>query len=77
MDSRVAARVPKRASVKASPTQLPALSANQLADMYQRRRAQGLSKIEASRQAQLALMAQPKCAHPFYWAPFILMGNWK
>ena len=48
-----------------------------MTDMYQRRQAQGLSKIEALRQAQLALMAQPKYAHPFYWAPFILMGTWK
>jgi CHAT domain-containing protein len=48
-----------------------------MADMYLRRQSQGMSKIEALRQAQLALMAQPKYAHPFYWAPFILMGNWK
>ena len=48
-----------------------------MADMYQRRQQQALSKIEALRQAQLALMAQSKYAHPFYWAPFILMGNWK
>ena len=29
------------------------------------------------RQAQLSLLAQSRYAHPFYWAPFILMGNWK
>ena len=52
-------------------------TATLMADMYQRRQQQALSKIEALRQAQLALMAQPKYAHPFYWAPFILMGNWK
>lgn len=52
-------------------------TATLMADMYQRRQTQSLSKIEALRQAQLALMAQPKYAHPFYWAPFILMGNWK
>jgi CHAT domain-containing protein len=52
-------------------------TATLMADMYQRRQNQSLSKIEALRQAQLALMAQPKYAHPFYWAPFILMGNWK
>ena len=37
----------------------------------------GLSKIEALRQAQVALAAQPRTAHPFFWAPFVLMGNWK
>ncbi len=24
-----------------------------------------------------AAHSQPKYAHPYYWAPFILMGNWK
>ena len=48
-----------------------------MADMYRRRQGLSLSKIEALRQAQLALQAQPKYAHPYYWAPFILMGNWK
>ena len=52
-------------------------TAKLMADMYQRRQSQGLSKIEALRQAQLAMMSQPKYAHPFYWAPFILLGNWQ
>jgi CHAT domain-containing protein len=34
------------------------------------------SKAEAIRQAQLALLKKPKYQHPFYWAPFILVGNW-
>jgi CHAT domain-containing protein len=52
-------------------------TAKLMSDMYQRRQSQGLSKIEALRQAQLAMMSQPKYAHPFYWAPFILLGNWQ
>jgi CHAT domain-containing protein len=48
-----------------------------MAQMYRRRQEQHLTKIEALRQAQLSLMAQSRYAHPFYWAPFILMGNWK
>lgn len=48
-----------------------------MADMYGRRQSMNLTKIEALRQAQLALQSQPKYAHPYYWAPFILMGNWK
>lgn len=47
----------------------------------------GMTKAEALRQAQLALLhgaksgsgnsEQENYANPFYWAPFILIGNWK
>jgi CHAT domain-containing protein len=79
---------------------------------YQLRRKDGITKVEALRQAQLALLhgaageaqnapaatergaarataagatsaapafvADParRYAHPYFWAPFILMGNW-
>lgn len=36
-----------------------------------------LSKAEALRQAQLELIGQLDYQHPFYWAPFNLVGNWK
>lgn len=36
----------------------------------------GLSKAQALRQAQRELLAQPRFAHPFFWAPFTLIGNW-
>jgi CHAT domain-containing protein len=48
-----------------------------VADMYREHQSSQISKIEALRRAQLALLAQPKYASPHYWAPFILMGNWK
>ena len=48
-----------------------------MSDLYRRRQAMNLTKIEALKQAQVALQVQPKYAHPYYWAPFILMGNWK
>lgn len=47
-----------------------------MADMYHLR-SKGLSKIESVRKAQINLMATPKYAHPYFWAPFILMGNWQ
>ena len=37
----------------------------------------GLSKAEALRRAQVVLIADPNLNHPFYWAPFILVGNWR
>ncbi|MGK7944926.1 MAG: CHAT domain-containing protein, partial [Microcystaceae cyanobacterium] len=36
----------------------------------------GVSKVEALRQAQLSLLRSPEYEHPFYWAPFVLVGNW-
>jgi CHAT domain-containing protein len=36
----------------------------------------GQTKTEALRQAQLVLLRQPELSHPFYWAPFVLIGNW-
>jgi CHAT domain-containing protein len=38
---------------------------------------QGLGKAEALRHAQIALLRAPESAHPFYWAPFVLIGNWQ
>jgi CHAT domain-containing protein/tetratricopeptide (TPR) repeat protein len=70
-------------------------------DFYRLREAEKLTKAEALRQAQLALLRgqvtgssgiqrgaartdatsaqaaiKPVYAHPYFWAPFILMGNW-
>jgi CHAT domain-containing protein len=38
----------------------------------------GMTKLEALREAQLELLhgAGTPYAHPYYWAPFFLMGNW-
>ncbi|RCJ40943.1 hypothetical protein A6770_36865 [Nostoc minutum NIES-26] len=36
----------------------------------------GLTKAEALRLAQLKLMSDPKYSHPYFWAGFILVGNW-
>lgn len=64
-----------------------------MADFYRRWAAKGstVMKAEALRQAQLDLLhgqitpkpdpSDPQSpstwAHPYYWAPFILSGNWK
>ncbi len=44
---------------------------------YQGLRNERLNKAEALRQAQLALIGDPQTAHPFFWAPFVLIGNWQ
>ena len=36
-----------------------------------------LSKTEALRQAQISLINDPELSHPFFWAPFVLIGNWQ
>jgi CHAT domain-containing protein len=36
-----------------------------------------LSKIRALQRAQSELLANPAFEHPFFWAPFILVGDWK
>jgi len=35
-----------------------------------------ITKSEAVRRAQLHLLKQPESSHPYFWAPFILVGNW-
>ena len=34
-------------------------------------------KVEALRRAQLSVLENPAYAHPFFWAPFILIGDWR
>lgn len=36
-----------------------------------------VSKAEALRRAQLALLMKSEYRHPFFWAPYVLVGNWQ
>lgn len=36
-----------------------------------------VSKAEALRRAQVALLDNPRYRHPIYWAPYVLVGNWQ
>ncbi|MFL9995401.1 CHAT domain-containing protein [Paraburkholderia sediminicola] len=38
---------------------------------------EGHEAIDAMRTAQLAVLKNPRFAHPFFWAPFDLMGGWR
>ncbi len=35
-----------------------------------------INKAQALQQAQISLLKQPELEHPYYWAPFIVVGNW-
>ncbi|MGB7275877.1 MAG: CHAT domain-containing protein, partial [Geitlerinemataceae cyanobacterium] len=43
---------------------------------YQLNSQENMGRAEALRQAQLKLLAQPEYDHPFFWSPFVLVGNW-
>jgi CHAT domain-containing protein len=36
-----------------------------------------MGKGTALRQASLSLMREPTHRHPYYWAPFVLIGDWR
>jgi len=36
----------------------------------------GANKAEALRKAQIKVMENKEYSHPYYWAPFILVGDW-
>ncbi len=44
--------------------------------LYEIKQKKRLSKASALQKAQLEFLRSPEYAHPFFWAPFILMGNW-
>lgn len=45
-------------------------------DFYRELTTGGASKAAALRNAQLALLADRRYRHPYYWSPFLLIGNW-
>lgn len=47
-----------------------------MVEFYKQLAQSRVTKAEALRRAQLALLKQPRFKHPFYWAPFVLVGNW-
>ena len=46
-------------------------------NLYQNIASKKLGKSASLRQAQQALMTNPKYRAPYYWAPFVLIGNWQ
>jgi CHAT domain-containing protein len=47
-----------------------------MAEFYKNLSKPGVNKAQALQQAQLTLLKQKHLNHPYYWSPFILVGNW-
>ncbi len=52
-------------------------TAELMTDFYQRLLGPNSSPSDAIREAQLAMISGKKYSAPFYWAPFVLVGEWK
>jgi CHAT domain-containing protein/tetratricopeptide (TPR) repeat protein len=52
-------------------------TAELMTDFYQRLLGPNPSPSDAIREAQLAMISNKKYSAPFYWAPFVLVGEWK
>lgn len=48
-----------------------------MSEFYQLLTQANISKAAAIRQAQLTLLEEPQYHHPYYWSPFVLIGNWQ
>jgi CHAT domain-containing protein len=53
-----------------------ASTAELMVRFYQSLAQKGLSKAASLRESQLVLLHDPQYKHPYYWAAFILVGNW-
>jgi CHAT domain-containing protein len=52
-------------------------STKELMVEFYRQLAAGQSKAEALQSAEVKLLKNPKFSRPLYWAPFVLMGDWR
>ena len=52
-------------------------STSRLMEIFYKNWKSGMSKAEALRVAQEAVREMKGYEHPFYWAPFIMIGDWK
>lgn len=48
-----------------------------MTEFYRQLAQSRITKAEALRNAQIALLSQPQYQNPFFWAPFVLVGNWQ
>jgi CHAT domain-containing protein len=48
-----------------------------MVEFYKQLAIPGVTKAAALQTAELKLLRNPKFSRPLYWAPFILMGDWR
>ncbi|EAW34052.1 CHAT domain-containing protein [Lyngbya sp. PCC 8106] len=74
------AGVAVRAGARSTVASLWAVNDKATADLmtafYQELSNPNLTKAEALRRAQVSILQQPDYAHPYFWAAFVLVGNW-
>lgn len=47
-----------------------------MVEFYKQLSKPGISKAQALRNTQLEFIKDKDFSHPFYWAAFVLIGNW-
>jgi CHAT domain-containing protein len=47
-----------------------------MSQFYQELGKERATKAEAIRRAQQSILQNPQWQHPYYWAPYVLVGNW-
>ncbi|BAY99778.1 tetratricopeptide TPR_2 repeat protein [Tolypothrix tenuis PCC 7101] len=52
-------------------------TAKLMGEFYHQLKQGKVTKAEALHQAQKALLNQPEYQNPYFWAPYILVGNWR
>lgn len=75
----IAVRAGARSTVATLWTVEDQSTARLMVDFYQElaNPQQKANKAQALRTAQLNILTQDRTRHPFYWAPFVLVGNWQ
>ncbi|MBE9066868.1 CHAT domain-containing protein [Leptolyngbya cf. ectocarpi LEGE 11479] len=51
-------------------------TARLMSDFYQKLSDTSLTKAEILQKVQINLLKNPTYQHPYFWAPFVLIGNW-
>ena len=64
-------------SVVVSLWSVNALSTKELMFEFYRLLKSGIDKATALQEAQKKIMEREEWSHPYYWAPFILVGDWQ